>query len=168
MKCASVNIWNKNYVPCLSKTERNWLLFASTSVHPPFWWPLGFFVFFLFFCVLSIMCCPILIALSNAYLYNFIVRAPQYMNCLSSEDGRFGLFIYAHWSLNFKQHRPYCNCSVFENVMAQIHHRIEIQCKMKLKYHRDRILSLLIAITLIGVSSHQPLYFFVPISPQGF
>ena len=60
------------------------------------------------------------------------------------------------------------NCSVFENVMAQIHHRIEIQCKMKLKYHRDRILTLLIFLTLIGVSSHQPLYFFVPISPQGF
>jgi hypothetical protein len=46
---------------------------------------------------------------------------------------------------------------VFENVMAQIHHRIEIQCKMKLKYHRDRILSLQIFLTLIGVSSHQPL-----------
>ena len=39
---------------------------------------------------------------------------------------------------------------------------------MKLKYHRDRILSLQIFLTLIGVSSHQPLYLFVPISPQGF
>ena len=111
MKCASVNIWNKNYVPGLSKTERNWLLFASTWVHPPFWWFLGLFGFFCccFFFVLSIMCCPILIAPFNAYLYNFIVRVPQYMNCLSSEEGRFGLFIYAHWSLNFKQYRPYCN-----------------------------------------------------------
>jgi hypothetical protein len=39
--------------------------------------------------------------------------------------------------------------------MPQIHYEIEIQCKMKLKYDRDRILSLQIFLTLIGISSHQ-------------
>ena len=64
MKSASVNIWNKNYVPGLSKTEKNWLLFASTWVHPPLWWFLGFFGggFGFFFCVvhyvLSNIDCP--------------------------------------------------------------------------------------------------------------
>jgi hypothetical protein len=55
MKCASVNIWNKNYVLGLSKTERNWLLFASTWVHPPFFVVSGFIWGFLgfFLCVVQ-------------------------------------------------------------------------------------------------------------------
>jgi hypothetical protein len=64
MKCASVNIWNKNYVLGLSKTERNWLLFAITWVHPPFFVVSGFIWVFLgvFLCVvhyvLSNIDCP--------------------------------------------------------------------------------------------------------------